>query len=310
MVGSQSPERAASGRDREAGGCAWCGASFAGGFERLNGRRRCLQCGAQTTWPQPSREQLAIAYGTWYRPARGRFSGFGDRLLRRLRGRLAGRLAEIAPPGPILDVGAGDGALLDALSARGRDVVGLELESTREDVLALDLRGLSEPCAAIVFWHSLEHLPDAGEALEHAASLLAPGGVIVVALPNPDSLQARLFGDRWLALDLPRHLVHVPASALRRRLTELGLRIDRISYLRGGQVVFGWLHGIVGRMPATGDLYDAVRRPEARQVALGPGRRALTLAAAAAALPAALLASAVEVVLKRGGTVYAEARRV
>ena len=90
-------------------------------------------------------------------------------------------------------------------------------------------------------------------------------------MPNPDSLQARAFGDRWLHLDLPLHLVHVPAPALLARLRALGLRVERVSYLRGGQVVFGWLHGIVGLLPGHPDLYDAIRRPEARRrPLLGP----------------------------------------
>ncbi len=78
-----------------------------------------------------------------------------------------------------------------------------------------------------------------GRALARAAELLQPGGVLVVAVPNSDSLQARVFGDRWFALDLPRHLVHLPAETLVRRLNELGLRRGRVSHLRGGQVVFG-----------------------------------------------------------------------
>src|SRR5256885_270965 len=88
------------------------------------------------------------------------------------------------------------------------------------DIADLDRRDF----AAIVFWHSLEHLPRPADALARAAELLAPGGVLVVAAPNSDSLQARLFKDRWLALDLPRHLVHLPARALVERLRELGLR--------------------------------------------------------------------------------------
>lgn len=268
----------------------------------------CPSCGAQTTWPEPTDAELELAYGSWYRPGSGRFSGSGDRLLRRLRGRLASRLGEIAPEGLILDVGAGDGALLDALAAEGRRALGLERHSARADVLALELEEFGDPCAAVVFWHSLEHLREAGAALSHAASILRPGGVIVVAMPNPASLQAEAFGDAWLAWDLPRHLVHVPAAALIARLEQLGLRVDRVSHLRGGQVVFGWLHGIVGRLPGAGDLYDAVRRPEARSAPLSAPRRAATLLAATIALPVAILAAAGEALLRRGGTIYVEAR--
>jgi SAM-dependent methyltransferase len=289
--------------------CGWCGYALVPDAGRLSGRLRCGRCGAQTTWPRPTEAELDRAYGSWYRPPGGRFAGLGDRLLRRLRGQLARRLAHIAPPGPVLDVGAGDGALLDALAARGRTAVGLERHSTRDDVRAMDLAEVRERWAAIVFWHSLEHLRDPGAALERAADLLLPDGVIVVAMPNADSIQARVFGDRWLALDLPRHLVHVPASALLAKLDALGMRPERVSYLRGGQVVFGWLHGIVGTLPTRPDLYDAIRKPAARQAGISGGRRAMTVTAGALALPLAVVCTLGEASLRRGGSVYVEARR-
>jgi len=288
--------------------CAWCGAGLGPEARRLRGRTRC-GCGAATTDPWPSDDELESAYGGSYRPESGRFAGLGDQLLRRTRGLLAHRLDEIAPPGPVLDVGAGDGALLDALAARGRAATGLERRSSRADVRETPLEETGGEWAAIVLWHSLEHLRAPGEALEQVARMLAPRGVVVVAMPNARSLQAKLFGDRWFALDLPRHLLHLPAPALIDRLGELGLRVERVSWLRGGQGVFGWLHGLVGGLPGRPDLYDAVRRPEARRAPLPPRGRAATLAAACVLLPVAAAAAGLEALLKRGGTVYVEARR-
>jgi SAM-dependent methyltransferase len=262
-----------------------------------------------TTWPWPTEGELDAAYAGWYRPSAGRFSGPGDAVLRATRGRLARRLDRVAPPGRVLDVGAGDGALLDALHALGREALGLERESARPDVSTEPIEQLRGSFAAVVFWHSLEHLPRPRAALEQAASLLAPRGVLVVAVPNAESVQAKLFGERWLALDLPRHLVHVPARALRRTLSELGLRTERESHLRGGQVAFGWLHGLVGSLPGRPDLYDAIRRPAARRRRLSAGGRAGLLAAGACLLPVALAAALGEAALRRGGTVYLEARR-
>jgi SAM-dependent methyltransferase len=276
--------------------------------QRLAGRTRCPSCGVATTDPWPTAAELDRAYGERYRPEAGRFAGPGDAILRRTRSTLARRLDRVAPPGPILDVGAGDGALLDALRGLGRDTVGLERTSHRPDVAALDLLEVDGSWAAIVFWHSLEHLPQPGPALEHAATLLAPGGVIIVAIPNSGSIQARVFGDRWLALDLPRHLVHLDAAALRARLEKLGLTVERASYLRGGQVVFGWLDGLVGSLPGRPHLYDAIRKPRARSTPFASGGRTYALLAAAAILPLALLAGLVEALLGRGGSVYFEAR--
>ncbi|HEY0392211.1 MAG TPA: class I SAM-dependent methyltransferase [Solirubrobacterales bacterium] len=288
--------------------CSLCGGPLREDAERREGLARCSDCAAWMTYPPPSDEELERAYADWYRPDAGRFSGFGDSLLRRLRARLAIRLDAIAPPGPVLDVGAGDGTLVDALRDRGRDAVGLERHSSHPHVREGELGEVEGSWAAIVFWHSLEHLPQAGVALAQAASILAPQGVLVVAVPNAASMQAALFGARWFALDLPRHLVHIPSGALQERLSQLGLKVERVSYVRGGQVTFGWLHGFVGWLPGRPNLYDAIRRPEARERPMSAGMRAFVLFAAVLLLPLALLCSTVEVACRRGGTVCVEAR--
>lgn len=290
--------------------CVWCAAPLDGSAVRLHGRIRCGACGAAMTDPWPSGDELARAYGDWYRPPGGRrFSVVGDALLRHTRGHLAGRLDAIAPPGAVLDVGAGDGTLIDALARQGREAVGLEREAGRPDVRDEPLGAIGGEWAAVVFWHSLEHLPDPGDAVRHAARLLAPGGVLVVAVPDAGSVQARIFGDDWLHLDPPRHLVHLTSRALLDGLTGAGLRVERVSRTRGGQVVIGWLDGLVGALPGDLDLYAALRRPEAREAVLGRRRRVAAIAAGAALLPVALAGAAVEVALRRSGTVYVEARR-
>lgn len=168
---------------------------------------------------------------------------------------------------------------------------------------------MSGAWAAVIFWHSLEHLRQPAAALSHAARLLVPGGLLVVAVPNAASLQARAFGDRWFALDLPRHLVHLSPAPLVSKIEALGLRVVRVSHLRGGQVVFGWVHGLVGRFPGQPDLYEVIRRGEARRFVQSPVRRAYTLAAAGVVLPVALAATAAEVTARSGGTICVQARR-
>ena len=289
--------------------CAWCDRRFDSTDEYLTGRVRCARCGVATTSPWPSDEQLSAAYADWYRPESGRFSGLGDKVLRRTRSALAERLHRILPPGPVLDVGAGDGTLVGAFMRRGREAVGLEPYASGPHIRNAEIEEVDGTWSAIIFWHSLEHLRQPARALGHAATLLSPGGRLVIAVPNATSLQARVFGDRWLALDLPRHLVHLSPPALLSKVEALGLRVERVSYMRGGQVVFGWVHGFVGKLPGHPDLYDAIRRSEARQATYSPVLRLYALTAAVAALPFALAATAVEVAARSGGTVYIEARR-
>jgi SAM-dependent methyltransferase len=289
--------------------CAWCGHRFDGADDRRTGRVLCARCGVATTSPWPSDAQLSEAYGCWYRPPAGRFSGPGDAVLRRTRAALARRLDRVLPPGPVLDVGTGDGTLVKAFARHGREAVGLEPYASGPHIRDAGLEEMSGAWAAVIFWHSLEHLRQPAMALGHAARLLVPGGMLVVAVPNVASLQARAFGDRWLGLDLPRHLVHLSPAPLLSKIDALGLQVERVSYLRGGQVLFGWVHGLVGRLPGHSDLYEVIRRGEARRSAQGPGRRLYALVAAGAVLPLALAATAGELAARSGGTIYVQARR-
>lgn len=285
--------------------CAWCGAPARPSGGRL---ALCDACGTATTYPPPDDAELRSAYAGSYRPPSGRFSGGGDRVLRRTRALLASRLDRRAPPGPILDVGCGDGALLDALVSRGRVAVGLEqgdqAAHRRLDVRRVELIDFDDrpgTWAAVVFWHSLEHLREPRAAVRHASSLLAPSGLLIIAVPNRASWQARWLDNRWLALDLPRHLVHLPAGALVDGVRECGLKIDRISYWRAGQVVFGWLDGVVSMLPSQPSLYDAIRQPEARATAMSRSRRVMTLVAGVALAPVAIVLAAAEVAGRAGG---------
>ncbi len=289
--------------------CGWCGSIAERDGDRLV---TCLRCGTATTFPPPDDNELDAAYAKFYRPASGRFSAGGDSVLRRSRAALALRVNRRAPAGPVLDVGCGEGILLDALWALDREALGLERESARADVRVDDLEEFDERAgewAAVILWHSLEHLREASAGLCRACELLMPGGLLVVAVPNRASWQARVLGDRWFALDLPRHLVHLPARALLERVRGCGMRVERVSYWRGGQVVFGSLHGLVALLPGRLDLYAAIRLPDAREDPMSRFRRACALAAAGGLLPLAVVLAAAEVAVRAGGTVLVEARR-
>ena len=290
-----------------AGACPWCAATLASPTLARNGRLDCQTCGAAVTFPIPDDAELEAAYNSWYRPRGRRFGFAGDAILKRTRGALAKRIDAIAPPGPVLDVGAGDGTLVDALAGRGRLATGLERASIRSDLLEMDISEVEGTWAAVVLWHSLEHLRNPGATIDEARRLLGPGGVLAVAVPNSESLQAVAFGSRWLHLDPPRHLIHLGTRTLVRGLCDRGFKIDRVSHLRGGQIVIGWLDGVVGSLPGGLDLYQSLRRPDARSRAVSPGRRLAAVAIAVPLLPIAVVAAALEAAARRGGTVYVEA---
>jgi 2-polyprenyl-3-methyl-5-hydroxy-6-metoxy-1,4-benzoquinol methylase/DNA-directed RNA polymerase subunit RPC12/RpoP len=234
--------------------CAWCEQPLACAPLRTFGQLRCERCGATTAldW-SAERRPARIAPSAPLR-ATQRVCTLGEAARRRARRRLAARIARVAPPGPVLDVGSGDGMLLDALRATGRLTTGIVAGAAdvgaRTGVRQADITELGGRYAAIVFWQSLGRLRAPADAVDHAAALLKPGGLLAIAQPSPARIQARALGERLLAPGAPRHRVLIPPHALIERLHALGLQVDRIDHLLDLPTAGGWLQGVLGGVTA------------------------------------------------------------
>jgi methyltransferase family protein len=244
------------GASRTAFTCAWCEQPLAAAPLRGLGPARCERCGATTAldWPggrAPARPPLLAAM-----PLRAsqRLCALGEATRRRTRERLAARVARVAPPGPVLDVGSGDRLLLDALRATGRLATGIvsgaPADAARAGVREAEITELGGRYAAIVFWQSLGRLRAPADALDHAAALLKPGGLLAIAQPSAARLQARALGERLGAPDAPRHRVLIPPQALVARLHALGLQVDRVEQLLDLPAPGAWLQGVLGGVTA------------------------------------------------------------
>jgi len=84
----------------------------------------------------------------------------------------------------------------------------------------------------ITMWHSLEHVHAPLEVLQEAHRLLVPGGKLIVAVPNIDSLPFRWFGAAWFGLDLPRHLTHFAPWTLHLMLERARFQVGPIRMVR------------------------------------------------------------------------------
>ena len=84
----------------------------------------------------------------------------------------------------------------------------------------------------ITMWHSLEHVHRPTEVLRQVWRLLAPGGQLIVGVPNMASAPRRWFGARWYAWDLPRHLTHFTPETLKQMVERAGFQTCRMQPLR------------------------------------------------------------------------------
>jgi len=75
----------------------------------------------------------------------------------------------------------------------------------------------------IALWHNIEHLPDPWACLDQISKNLKPGGILVIATPNPNSLGFRILGAKWPHVDAPRHLNLIPLKTLSDYLKPLKL---------------------------------------------------------------------------------------
>ncbi|NMB74295.1 MAG: class I SAM-dependent methyltransferase [Myxococcales bacterium] len=213
---------------------------------------RCVGCGLTFINPRPTMKEIGLFYPTEYteyqapltprlrrweedkgRP--GAKMGPWRRLVAFINERMSYRMI---PPyqgeGRLLDVGCASGEFLDKMRLLGWQTYGVERSPAAAEiacrnghrVLVSDIEnGLPIPEASfdlVYCWHVLEHLHSPLRALREMARLLAPGGRLVLAVPNFGSFQAKLFGRFWSKLEPPRHLFHFDKNTLRALLRHGG----------------------------------------------------------------------------------------
>lgn len=223
----------------------------------------CLDCGHLFADPCPTPELIFSLYGQVEDPlyedeAAGRARNFLT-VLRRLERLAPGR-------GPLFDVGAATGILLDLARSRGWEPDGIEPSAWASGVAAAKYglrlrRGAFETAdlpraayAAVTMVDVLEHTPLPFEALKKAREILRPGGFLVVVTPDIHSVAARLAGRRWWHL-LPAHLAFFSRASLAAVLGRAGFRVVR-------RRRYAWtfsLHYLLSRLPALARLADRPR---------------------------------------------------
>jgi 2-polyprenyl-3-methyl-5-hydroxy-6-metoxy-1,4-benzoquinol methylase len=190
---------------------------------------RCPRCGMLFASPVEAPfihgtiyDQLAGPY--YLTPAKLESDYAPVRFTRELR-----LLRRFCPEGAVLDVGCSTGAFLHHLTTRqpgrysgvGIDIAGQALDYAasrgvtvaRTPFLEHDFGG--QQFDAVTFWAVLEHLAEPHPFLAKAGTLLKPGGLCFVLVPNVRSLATRLLGLRYRYI-MAEHLNYFTADTLKR----------------------------------------------------------------------------------------------
>lgn len=129
------------------------------------------------------------------------------------------------PKDGIVDIGCGNGFVLDQALARGwTNVHGVEPStdaiSHASDAVRPTIKqemmgpGLFEPgsLSAVTLFQVLDHIPDPLPLLQECRKALRPGGVILAWNHNVEAVSARVLGDRSPIVDVEHTYLYSPAT--------------------------------------------------------------------------------------------------
>jgi len=222
---------------------------------------RCTRCGHMQVAEFPGEAQLDEAYAKVEEAAYVEEEA-GQRAT---AARALDRLERHHAPGALVDLGCWVGFLVAEAGARGWSARGVEpsrfaSEYARSqlglDVVTGTLESVDLPAGeldAAVMADVIEHLPDPGEALDRIHGLLAPEGVLMLALPDAGSRVARLMGARWWSV-LPTHVQYFTRESLSRLLARHGFAAEWIGTAPKAFTVRYYLERLEGYSPAVARL--------------------------------------------------------
>ncbi|MBN1311280.1 MAG: class I SAM-dependent methyltransferase [Anaerolineae bacterium] len=213
---------------------------------------RCRACGLLRTNPRPTPETIGYYYPEEYGPyvstrveqkaMLNRPTPWWKHLRQSVFDFNAHRLP-LQQPGRMLEIGCASGVFLHRMALQGWDVAGIEfaegpasaarqlgyhIETCQVEVAP----DPSQPYDLIVGWMVLEHLHDPVAVLRKLHGWLAPGGWLVLSVPNAASLEFSLFRDAWYALHVPNHLYLYTPITLQRLFTHTDWQLECLFHQR------------------------------------------------------------------------------
>lgn len=221
---------------------------------------QCGTCGFRFTSPRPDEKEIGKYYqAEEYISHSDTSKGLVNKLYLMVRNytigkkvKLINKLQTQSPKSKaqrsILDIGCGTGEFLNACQENDWAVTGIEPSeiarknakekfnlSLYKSLQALPMKGTAtgseyssgaELFNVVTLWHVLEHVHQLDKTISQINNLLLNEGVLIIAVPNCDSWDARKYGVHWAAWDVPRHLYHFTKKDIETLFKRYGFKLS------------------------------------------------------------------------------------
>lgn len=139
----------------------------------------------------------------------------------------------------LLDIGSGTGDFLSASKNYNISSTGTEpneqarkLSKAKGNNVVKELEELKgDKFDVITLWHVLEHVYEPSAYLKKIDALLNKDGILLIAVPNYNSSDAKHYKNFWAAYDVPRHLWHFSKTGMKELLEKQNFKITKYKAL-------------------------------------------------------------------------------
>lgn len=193
---------------------------------------RCISCDFLFTQNVPVESEIGRYYETPdYISHSDTHKGLMNSVYHRVRKHMLSEKAKLITKysnlacGSILDIGTGTGYFINKMKECGWKVSAVEKspkarEFAKEN-FGIDVKTPEELFSfkdksfdVITLWHVMEHLEQLDRTWNTLDRILKNSGILIVAVPNCKSYDAKKYREMWAAYDVPRHLWHFSPSTI------------------------------------------------------------------------------------------------